>query len=289
MGFFSKLFGKKKQPQQIKETPKESIEEAVSEKQAAPTVLDDTQETDIMWAKKSVKSNNKTKQKKTSAPKENEDETSIPVSETVIPEEATPTPEQSPAPLQTEAQAIDRAEAEEIDRAQAAEFTVNPADDEPVVDTEMLVNEANTEPEKQTSYPTFGGRRARFEIKRTKDDRYVFNLYAANQVIVATSQIYSSAQSAINGIKSIIANAPKAPIEDQTLKVWEPLSFPKWEIYLDNAKQYRFRLNATNGNCVVHSQGYTTKASCKNGIESITKNAKDAVIEKAYLKRDEDK
>ena len=104
-------------------------------------------------------------------------------------------------------------------------------------------------------------------------------------MIIATSQIYSSSQSAQIGIKSVIANAEKAVIEDQTLKNSTSLSYPKWEIYKDKAGQYRFRLCASNGSCVCHSQGYTTKASCKNGIESIIRTVKNANIDKSYLKK----
>lgn len=131
-----------------------------------------------------------------------------------------------------------------------------------------------------------GGASGRFEIKKSKDGRFVFNLYAKNHVIVATSQIYSSSTSAVNGIKSVITNAPIAAVEDQTLKTYEPQNFPKWEIYQDKGGQYRFRLNASNGSCICHSQGYTSKASCKNGIESIIRTAKDAEIDKSYLKKD---
>lgn len=128
-------------------------------------------------------------------------------------------------------------------------------------------------------------RKGKFEIKKTKDDRYVFNLFASNHVIVATSQVYSSPQNAITGIKSVIANADKAAIEDQTQEGYELKSYPKWEIYKDNAKQFRFRLSASNGSCVCHSQGYTKKSNCISGIESIKKFAPDAEIDKAYLKK----
>ena len=129
-------------------------------------------------------------------------------------------------------------------------------------------------------------RSGKFEIKKTKDNRFVFNLYASNHVIVATSQIYSTSAAAVNGINSIIKNAPVAPLEDQTVKGYATLPYPKWEIYKDNGGQFRFRLNATNGSCIVHSQGYTAKTNCKNGIESIIKTAKGAEIVKAYLKKD---
>ncbi len=122
-----------------------------------------------------------------------------------------------------------------------------------------------------------------FEIKKSKDNRYVFNLYASNRVIIATSQIYSSSQSAVNGANSVIANAEKANIEDQTLKDFPVLPYPKWEIYKDKGSQYRFRLSASNGSCICHSQGYKSKASCKNGIESIIRTVKDAKIDKSYL------
>ena len=126
----------------------------------------------------------------------------------------------------------------------------------------------------------------KFEIKKAKDGRFVFNLYAPNHIIVATSQVYSSSSAAVNGIQSIIANAEKAPIEDNTLKNPTKQAFPKWEMYIDKGGEYRFRLYATNGNCVVHSQGYKQKSSCKNGIESIIRCSKNPEIDKSYLKKD---
>ncbi|MBQ8688820.1 MAG: YegP family protein [Clostridia bacterium] len=129
----------------------------------------------------------------------------------------------------------------------------------------------------------FGGA---FDIKKSKDGRFVFNLYAANRVIVATSQIYSSSQAAITGIKSVIANAERASIEDKTLKSFTPQPFPKWEIYIDRGGQFRWRLLATNGNCILHSQGYTQKSTCKKGIESVIRTAKSAQIDKSYLDKE---
>ena len=124
----------------------------------------------------------------------------------------------------------------------------------------------------------------RFEINRSKDGKkYFFNLYASNKVGIATSQMYSSAQSALIGIKSVIANAATAPIEDQSLKKYEELPFPKWIIYIDKGGKYRFHLCAANGSNVCHSQGYTTKAACKNGIDSIIRSSKNAEIDKTYL------
>ena len=129
-------------------------------------------------------------------------------------------------------------------------------------------------------------RNGKFDIQRAKDGRFFFNLYASNYTVIAYSQIYSSTSAAMTGIKSIIANAANTPIEDNTLKNPVELPFPKWEIYIDKAGEYRFRLYAVNGNCICHSaHGYATKAGCKGGIESIGRFASDAAkIDKSYLK-----
>lgn len=127
-------------------------------------------------------------------------------------------------------------------------------------------------------------RSGKFELKRAKDGRFFFNLYASNHTVIAFSQIYSSSSSALNGIKSVMANAGVANTEDTTLKNPVSVQFPKWEIYIDKANQYRFRLYAPNGNCVCHAaHGYTTKANCKGGIESIIRFAAESRIDKKYL------
>ncbi len=37
--------------------------------------------------------------------------------------------------------------------------------------------------------------------------------------------------------------------------------------------EYQFNLKAKNGEIILSSEGYTTKANCLNGIESVKKNA----------------
>ena len=46
----------------------------------------------------------------------------------------------------------------------------------------------------------------------------------------------------------------------------------KFECYKDKAGEYRFRLKAGNGETILSSEGYKSKASCTNGIESVKKN-----------------
>ena len=47
----------------------------------------------------------------------------------------------------------------------------------------------------------------------------------------------------------------------------------KFELYTDNAGEYRFRLKAGNGENILASEGYKQKASAENGIASVRKNA----------------
>ena len=128
----------------------------------------------------------------------------------------------------------------------------------------------------------------KWDIQRAKDGRFFFSLYASNHTVIAYSQIYSSTSAVTTGINSVITNAPKAEIEDTTLKKIVSVPCPKWEIYLDKAEQYRFRLYAPNGLIVCHSaHGYATKGGCKGGIESIKRFAsEEASIKKSYLNKD---
>lgn len=52
----------------------------------------------------------------------------------------------------------------------------------------------------------------------------------------------------------------------------------KFEVYTDSSGEYRFRLKAPNGQVIASGQGYTTKAACMNGIESVKTNAPDAEV-----------
>lgn len=49
----------------------------------------------------------------------------------------------------------------------------------------------------------------------------------------------------------------------------------KFELYKDKAKEFRFRLKASNGQTILASEGYKTKTAAKNGIESVKKNSTD--------------
>ncbi len=50
-----------------------------------------------------------------------------------------------------------------------------------------------------------------------------------------------------------------------------------FEIFLDKAKDHRFRLKAANGKIILASEGYSTRADAEEGIEVVQKLAPDAM------------
>ena len=117
----------------------------------------------------------------------------------------------------------------------------------------------------------------KFVIKPAKNG-FMFNLKAGNGEIIATSEVYTTLDACKNGVASVQKNAPIAAIEDQTKADFETQKNPKFEVYADKRGEFRFRLKAANGEIIAVGEGYKAKASCKNGINSIIKNAPEAAI-----------
>ena len=53
----------------------------------------------------------------------------------------------------------------------------------------------------------------------------------------------------------------------------------QFEVYQDNAGEWRWRFKAPSGEIMADSgEGYTNKADCRNGLESVQKNAVSADV-----------
>ena len=118
----------------------------------------------------------------------------------------------------------------------------------------------------------------KFVIKATKTG-IKFDLKANNGEVIATSEVYTSEAACRKGIESVRTNALSA-IEDQTVEPIEVQKHPKYEVYVDNAGEFRFRLKARNGEIIAVSEGYKQKPSCLNGIDSVKRNALEAEVVK---------
>ena len=118
----------------------------------------------------------------------------------------------------------------------------------------------------------------KFVVRQTKTG-VKFDLKATNGEIIATSEVYTTERTCLQGIQSVKNNCVGG-IEDQTVENFQVLKHPKFEVYVDKAGEFRFRLKAKNGQIIATGEGYKRKDSCLNGIESVRKNAPEAPIEK---------
>lgn len=116
----------------------------------------------------------------------------------------------------------------------------------------------------------------KFVIKAAKTG-FKFDLKAGNGEVIASSQVYTTELSCKNGIDSV-RNACVGGVEDQTVEGFGAVKHPKFEVYLDKAGDFRFRLKARNGQIVASSEAYKSKPACLNGIESVKKNAPEAEV-----------
>ena len=119
----------------------------------------------------------------------------------------------------------------------------------------------------------------KYVVAKTKTG-FKFDLKANNGETIASSEIYSGEAACLKGVESVRKNAPIANFTDLTAEQPETVVNPKFEMYEDNSGEFRFRLKARNGEIIATSEGYKAKKSCLNGIESVRKNAPDAIVDK---------
>ena len=104
---------------------------------------------------------------------------------------------------------------------------------------------------------------AKFELKKSKNGKFFFNLLATNGQIILSSEMYEAKASAENGIASVQTNSPLAErYEKKTAS---------------NGKEH-FNLKAANHQVIGSSQLYASAASRDAGIESVRKNGATTVV-----------
>ena len=103
----------------------------------------------------------------------------------------------------------------------------------------------------------------KFEIKKTKNGQFMFNLRASNGQIILTSEMYKKKSSCKKGIKSVKVNA-RVPEHFKTL-------------IAKNGEPY-FVLRAGNNQVIGKSEMYSSTWSLESGIESVKQNAPGAAV-----------
>lgn len=99
---------------------------------------------------------------------------------------------------------------------------------------------------------------AKFEIKKSKNDKFVFNLKAGNGEVILSSELYEAKASAVTGIASVKTNAPN----DER---YERKTSAKGDPY--------FVLKAANSQVIGQSEMYSSPSAMEAGIASVKKNA----------------
>ena len=104
----------------------------------------------------------------------------------------------------------------------------------------------------------------KFELKKSKNDKFYFSLLASNGQNILQSEMYESKASAQNGIESVRKNST----DDA-----------RYERLVSNKGEPYFVLKAANHQVIGNSQMYASEKSRDGGIESCVNHAPDAVVD----------
>jgi uncharacterized protein YegP (UPF0339 family) len=107
-----------------------------------------------------------------------------------------------------------------------------------------------------------------YEVKQAHNGDYYFNVVAGNGEIISSSELYSTKSNAQRGARS--ARSLVAALTDPPTTA-APTN-PRFELFHSTDGKTHFRLRAGNGEIVLASQGYSSKASAQNGIASVKEN-----------------
>ena len=106
----------------------------------------------------------------------------------------------------------------------------------------------------------------KFELKKSQNGKFHFNLKAGNGQVILSSEMYETKPAASNGIESIKKNAAEES---------------RFEKRVNSKNEPFFILKAGNGQEVGRSEYYSSESAMNNGIESVRKNAPDATVDDA--------
>jgi DNA-binding protein Alba len=110
----------------------------------------------------------------------------------------------------------------------------------------------------------------KFQIYKDAAGKFRFRLRADNNKIIVTGEAYEQHASCLNGVKSVQKNC-RSEIEDLTIED-RKVPNPKYQILQDSTSEFRFHLNAANGEIIAQGEGYQTKENCLNAIEIVKKS-----------------
>jgi uncharacterized protein YegP (UPF0339 family) len=107
----------------------------------------------------------------------------------------------------------------------------------------------------------------RFLTREAVDGSKYFVLVAGNGAIIGVSEMYASASNVTRGIAAVQSVVKNIISSGQAVQ-----GDDRFETFRGIDSKYYFHLKANNGQIVLQSQGYSTKAGATNGIASVKTN-----------------
>ncbi len=107
----------------------------------------------------------------------------------------------------------------------------------------------------------------RYLQREASDGSHYFVLAAANGALIGMSEMYASVANAERGaasVQKVVKNIISSGLATQ--------GDTRFETFKGLDGKYYFHLKANNGQIVLQSQGYTTRASAANGVASVKSN-----------------
>ncbi|EQB99184.1 YegP family protein [Photorhabdus temperata] len=96
-----------------------------------------------------------------------------------------------------------------------------------------------------------------YDLRRTKNKQYYFNLKASNGDVILTSEMYTTKAAANKGIRSVQTNSPTEK---------------NFEIREHKSGKHYFVLKARNYQVIGISESFDNETIAKKGIQSAVKN-----------------
>jgi uncharacterized protein len=110
----------------------------------------------------------------------------------------------------------------------------------------------------------------RYVVRATPEGDAYFELRAANYQVIATGEVFATAEEA----GAAIADTMRAV--DAYRRHWAGARGKRFEVFEGRDGRFYFRLRAGNGEIVLQSQGYTSQAAALNGAFSVRDHGVDA-------------
>ena len=104
---------------------------------------------------------------------------------------------------------------------------------------------------------------AKYELKKSKNGQFFFNLKAANGEVILTSETYKQKEGAEHGIGSVKKNSASDAMFERKVAT--------------NGQHY-FVLKAVNHEVIGKSETYSSASAMAKGIASVKRNGPDARV-----------